>query len=149
MAWSRHGDTCVECGTNKIKHHAGGLCRSCYTRDRARRVGRWPEWLSRCMMCGGDRSIANYRSAGLCKRCHAMASSAGVLVFWRTEVKVRRRPEESDAAVIMREIAMMTGSTEAATRFGLCRDLFRSYVKGETAIPNDVRDRAYEIWMGV
>jgi hypothetical protein len=27
--WSKNFDYCIECGTNKIKHHGNGLCRKC------------------------------------------------------------------------------------------------------------------------
>lgn len=32
--WARNHDACTECGTDTIKHLAGGLCRTCYPKSR-------------------------------------------------------------------------------------------------------------------
>lgn len=100
-------------------------------------------------MCGIDKEGTNYRSAGLCKRCHKIASRAGVLVFWRTEVKIRRNDSDCDASVIMKEIAMMVGVTTACERFDLSAEAFRAYAKGEKPVPEEIRDRAFALWLGV
>lgn len=147
MAWSRHGNRCKRCRTDRVKHHANGLCRSCYTRNRAQSVGRWPAYLSRCLMCSGHKSSTNYRSDGLCKRCHTLAGRAGVLVFWRIELQTKRSVDDSDALIVLRQIAKAVGSQQAAHLVGLPVSTFRSYAIGEQPIPNVVRDRAFGVWL--
>jgi len=149
MRWSKHRDECAQCGTVELKHHANGLCRTCYTRERTQATGRWPNYLSGCLMCGQSTERANYRSIGLCKRCHQMASRAGVLIFWRAEVEMRRNKSQPQAIVVLQRIAQQIGSQAAADELQLSKKTFRDYATGKQKAPDEILNKAIDTWMGL
>lgn len=147
MPWSRETSACKQCQTQQLQHHANGLCRTCYTRNRTRQTGRWPSYLSGCLMCGRSNENANYRSIGLCKRCHTMANKAGVLVFWRTEVEIRKKQNTPQAMVVLQRIAQTVGSERAAVLLEMSKDLFTAYATGQKKPPKPLLGEAIDVWM--
>lgn len=85
----------------------------------------------------------------MCKRCHAMSERAGVLVFWRSEVKIRRDPNRDAAAVVMVEIAHAIGSTAASRSLKISREDFIAYAMGDRSVPSDLGGRVFDLWLGL
>ena len=111
--WSRSFSRCTSCGSSDVKHHARGLCRSCYSAQRVEDVGRWPESVKTCAACGAGRSAA-YRAAGLCRRCHRRAERAGVLVFWRMVHIVRKARDGAGPREVLISVIRTVGLTATA-----------------------------------
>ena len=91
MIWSKKHDNCINCGTNKIKHYAHGLCKNCYTKNYYKKYNEKIDKIlgTSCYICGSkikpekhNKKIENHSAAKsnyienpddfvlLCHRCH-------------------------------------------------------------------------------
>lgn len=138
--WSSVYPSCVKCGTVDVKHHARGLCRSCYSVNRARTKGRWPAGLASCSACGCDTSNA-YRSIGLCRRCHRRADRVGVIVFWRLIYLIRKAKQGEGGREVLVSIIRTVGLSATARIIDKERSEVHELALGDKTMDKETADR--------
>ena len=133
--WSVAFKRCRSCETSTVRHHARGLCRSCYGAERAATIGSWPIWLRVCLACGGRDGLA-YRAAGLCRRCHRRADRAGVLSFWRMICTVRRARIGGGDREVLVSVIRTVGVTATAWMIDQDKQITIEQAVGDRPIDN-------------
>ena len=146
--WAVAFTRCRGCRTVHIKHHANGLCRSCYSAGRTATVGSWPAWLRVCLACRGRDGLA-YRAAGLCRRCHRRALRAGVLSFWRMICTVKRAMDGDGDRDVLVSIIRTVGVTATACMIDQGKQMTIEQATGDRQIDADTASAIMDAFLRV
>jgi len=146
--WSIDRDNCDNCGRIEIKHHAKGLCRTCYAAKAGLKSNGWPTWLSACIACKVDRSHP-YRASGLCRKCHRSAERHAVLAFWRLLYIAKKSKAGTGDRAILLSIIRRVGVTATAKIMQEDSKTVYEYAIGMSSIDKEMANRIMDAFIKV
>ena len=146
--WSIDRDSCDSCGRVEVRHHAKGLCRTCYAAKVSEKTNGWPTWLNACIACKADRSNA-YRASGLCRKCHRSAERHGVLAFWRLLFIVKKSKAGAGDRAILLSVIRKVGLSATARIMQEDSKTVYEYAIGMSSIDKEVANRIMDAFIEV
>lgn len=146
--WAAGLMCCKACKRDTVRHHAKGLCRTCYAAKQKQARNGWPLWLEGCLACRCGTSQP-YRSTGLCRRCHRSAQRHDVLAFWRLVYIAKKETKRNGDRSVLLNIIRAVGLTATAEIMDKDKNTVREYAVGIRTIDKETAIKIMDAFLKV